>query len=76
MNNLSSCFGLVDAKISASDKDLPVQHDDVGTKAGSGSRTSVVPAYLFNARNQGWYTRDAWPCSAPKSAGLSFVGCQ
>ena len=74
MNNLLSYCGLVDAKISASDKNLPVQHDDVGTKAGSGSRTSVVPAYLFNARNQGWYTRDAWPCSASKSAGLSFVG--
>jgi hypothetical protein len=25
MNNLLSCFGLVDAKIRASDKDLPVR---------------------------------------------------
>ena len=29
MNNLSSYCGLVDAKIRASDKDLPVSHNDI-----------------------------------------------
>ena len=29
MNNLSSYCGLVDAKIKASDKDLPVWHEEI-----------------------------------------------
>ena len=41
MNNLSSYFGLVDAKIIASDKDLPVMKDQKNT-AGMGISVMVT----------------------------------
>ena len=47
MNNLLSYCGLIDAKIRASDKDLPVSHETAEVYKLGGVKSTILDSMLF-----------------------------
>ena len=60
MNNLLSYCGLIDAKIRASDKDLPVQGQQPQSRTGTTNSTGM-PDFRSNVKEHLQKTKDAMP---------------